>query len=155
MIPHRRVFGPVNIGGRAHQMLEDPEDQGGPLLPDEWHAVRSAGVNLLIAGPREVTRSVVTALQPQLRQPVIALEAGNMVTLPTEGQALTLVLHDISKLGSSDQDRLLAWLECPATRVQVISTTAKPILPLIEAGGFLASLYYRLNTVCVDVTASG
>jgi DNA-binding NtrC family response regulator len=34
----------------------------------------------------------------------------------------------------------------------VVSTTSAPLLPRVEAGEFNATLFYRLNTVCVDVT---
>jgi DNA-binding NtrC family response regulator len=35
----------------------------------------------------------------------------------------------------------------------VISTTSGPLLPLVQSGGFIETLFYRLNTVCLDVTA--
>jgi hypothetical protein len=135
-------------------MFDVSPDRADAFLPNEWSAVRDAGVSLLISGPGEVTRSLVAALQPQFRQPVVVFESSNAVALPADDQVRTLVLHDISQLAPVDQERLLTWLDGATTRVQIISTTARPILPLIESGAFLAPLYYRLNTVCVDVTTS-
>lgn len=154
MNPDRRVPGPVTAVGHPYSMFDSPPDRTDAFPADEWSAVRVAGVSLLIAGPGDVTRSLVAALQPQLRQPVVALESGDLGALPAEDQIRTLVLHDISRLAAGDQDRLLAWLDGATTRVQIISTTARPIAPLLASGAFLSSLYYRLNTVCIEVTAS-
>jgi transcriptional regulator of acetoin/glycerol metabolism len=33
----------------------------------------------------------------------------------------------------------------------VISTSTTPVMPRVQSGAFLDMLYYRLNTVCVDV----
>jgi hypothetical protein len=65
-----------------------------------------------------------------------------------------MILQDIGALGHTDQLSLLDWLERAAGRTQVVSTTSTPLWPLIQAGAFIDSLYYRLNTVCVDVAAS-
>ena len=39
-------------------------------------------------------------------------------------------------------------------RVQIISTVSEPLFTLVEAGTFLADLYYRLNIVRMDLTPS-
>jgi transcriptional regulator of aromatic amino acid metabolism len=36
--------------------------------------------------------------------------------------------------------------------VRVISTSETRVWPLVERGAFLASLYYRLNVLCLDLT---
>jgi len=41
-----------------------------------------------------------------------------------------------------------------AGQTQVVSTTPQPLLPLVQSGTFLARLYYRLNTVCVDLNVA-
>ena len=46
------------------------------------------------------------------------------------------------------------WLSSGNRRTQVVTTTAEALLPLVASGAFLATLYYRLNVVYVDVTAS-
>ena len=48
---------------------------------------------------------------------------------------------------------LLDWLEAAAGRMQVVSTTPATLLPHVQAGAFIEQLYYRLNTVCVDMSA--
>ena len=152
MNPDRRL--PTVAASHVYPMIDTAPDQAKAFLPDEWSAVRAAGVSMLIAGPGEVIRSLVAALQPQFRSPVVVLESSDRFALPADDQVRTLVLHDISRLSPIDQGRLLAWLNRATTRIQIISTTARPIPPLIDSGTFLGSLYYRLNTVCVEVTAS-
>jgi len=36
--------------------------------------------------------------------------------------------------------------------VRVISTSETRVWPLVQRGAFLASLYYRLNVLCLDLT---
>jgi len=42
-------------------------------------------------------------------------------------------------------------LDQTAGRIQVVSTSAVSLWPRMKAGAFNDVLYYRLNTVCVDV----
>jgi DNA-binding NtrC family response regulator len=57
-------------------------------------------------------------------------------------------------MGYSDQLQLLEWLEKRVGRTQIVSTTSESLLPQVESGAFNDILYYRLNTVHVDVTES-
>jgi hypothetical protein len=62
------------------------------------------------------------------------------------------VLRDVHGLTPADQLELLDWLELAEGRTQVVSTSSTPLLPRVHSGEFIDTLYYRLNTVCVDVT---
>ncbi len=44
------------------------------------------------------------------------------------------------------------WLDRAPGRTQVVSTTPALLFPRVQAGAFIDRLYYRLNTVCMDVT---
>jgi DNA-binding NtrC family response regulator len=52
---------------------------------------------------------------------------------------------------------MLQWLDQvnEELQVQVVSTTAEAIFVLVQAGGFLADLYYKLNVVLLDLTGAG
>ncbi len=63
----------------------------------------------------------------------------------------TLVVRSVSALDQDQQQALLAWLDAPGNRMQVISTTTDPLYPLVSRGAFLANLYYRLNVLLLDV----
>jgi hypothetical protein len=63
-----------------------------------------------------------------------------------------VVLHDVEHLRPADQQRLLQWLEEAPQRPQIISTSSRALYPLVCAGRFSESLYYRLNSVYLDCT---
>jgi hypothetical protein len=122
-------------------------------LPEDCRLARSAGVNLLIVVP-EGTNGFADLLTADLATPVVAWRPGERLMLPQAAQTGTLLLHNVGALSLHDQRYLIEWLERAAGRTQVVSTTPVPLLPLVQAGTFLARLYYRLNTVCVDLNVT-
>ena len=58
----------------------------------------------------------------------------------------------LARCRADDQRRLCDWLEITAGRTPVVSTTRQPLFPLLEAGTFAETLYYRLNILCFQVT---
>jgi hypothetical protein len=140
----------------------------GPLdcvtqLPEDWRLARAAHVDLLLMGlPRvnvlligmdRVIWSLLEALRPDLREPVVSWYPGRRFALPATGASGTMVLQDVGGLTPEDQMRLFDWLERNGGKTQVISTSSTPLLPRVQAGTFIDMLYYRLNTVCVDILA--
>ena len=134
----------------------------GPARHDHWQLARAAHVDLLLMGmprinllliaPDGVLGHVLRSLQVDMCQPLVEWSPGEALDLPVPSIGGTMILHDVQELNSSDQQRLLEWLEVARGRTQVVSTTSMPLLPRVNAGQFIATLFYRLNTVCVDVT---
>jgi DNA-binding NtrC family response regulator len=62
-----------------------------------------------------------------------------------------MVLEDLTRLTNDEQVRILGWLDQVVGQVRVVSTTTVPIWPRVADGQFNEVLYYRLNTVYVDV----
>jgi hypothetical protein len=132
-------------------------------LEEEWRMTRAAllelqrlgkpRVNLLFTGMDIVIQNVLQVLGPDLRQPMTTRRRGERLLLPTVAKAGTMILHHVGDLTRDDQRRLLEWTDRAAGRTQVISTTPAPLLRYVLAGAFIDTLYYRLNTVCVDVIA--
>ena len=130
----------------------------GPLetlsqLPDDCRLARAAGVNLLVMTSGSTNKNLAELLVAEVAQPIITWRPGEPLMLPQSAQTRTLILHDVGALPLLEQRRLIDWLERDAGQTQVVSTTSASLLPLVQAGAFLARLYYRLNTVCVNVTA--
>jgi hypothetical protein len=119
-------------------------------LPEDCRLARAAGVNMLIVLPEGIG-GFAKLLMAELPTPVVAWRPGERLMLPQPGQTGTLLLHNVGSLSLLDQRYLVEWLERAAGRTQVVSTTAVALLPLVQNGTFLARLYYRLNTVCVDL----
>jgi transcriptional regulator of acetoin/glycerol metabolism len=132
-------------------------------LPDDWRLARAAHedlrrmgmprVNVLLVGAGGMTRNVVGMLLRDRDEPIASWSPGERLLLPPVARAGTLVLHEVGTLAPDDQLHLLDWLEHAVARAQVISTTSRPLLPQVQNGAFIERLFYRLNTICLDVTA--
>jgi hypothetical protein len=109
--------------------------------------------NLLAMGSDEALVRFLDSLLPHLRQPVYRWTPGQCLQLPPPGVLGTLIIEDAGALPLDDQYRLFDWLTVTLSNTQLVSTTALDLLPLVETGAFIASLYYRLNIVCIDVAA--
>ena len=57
------------------------------------------------------------------------------------------MLLEVAGLAPREQAKLLRWLFERNGSVQVASTCTERLYPIVEAGRFDASLYYRLNIV--------
>jgi transcriptional regulator of aromatic amino acid metabolism len=122
---------------------------GDPLELDGCFPTRA---NLLVTGPDDVTDSVVQALRSHLQDPVMVLRRGEPLALPSAPVG-TLLVADVGALTPEEQCRLFDWLEQHSTGTQVISMATTSLMPMVAAGSFLEGLYYRLNTIYIDVTA--
>jgi hypothetical protein len=109
-------------------------------------------VNLLLIGVDGLIWNVLGTLLLDLQEPIVTWCPGQPFMLPPPGRIGTLILHDVGALTYDDQRQLLKWLEQADGRTQIISTASAPLLPAVKAGTFPENLYYRLNTVCVDLT---
>lgn len=107
--------------------------------------------NLLLVGTAGAFRMVLEMLWLELREPIVTWHPGQPLELPLSGRAATLVLHDVGELTYDDQHRVLRWLERSAGQIRVVSTSPASLWPRVKAGSFNETLYYRLNTVCVNM----
>jgi hypothetical protein len=130
---------------------------GAPLdcvskLQEDCRLARAARVNLLVIHSEEVLQKLLEWLMLNLQKPVATWRAGERFAPPPVARARTMILQDVGALTHEDQCRLLDWLERAAGRTQVVSTTPAPLFPRVQGGAFIDRLYYRLNTMCMDVT---
>ena len=129
---------------------EPPKFGSIELLP-EWNAVCHDHCNVLVEAPAAVAEEVISALRPHLRYPILEYSSKSGVPLqpPAEG---TVILWEVASLAPDQQAQLLRWIDEGAARlnVQLASTSSEPLYPLVEAGAFDATLYYRLNTIRLE-----
>ena len=111
-------------------------------------------VNLLLMGTSEVVHQVMAGLGERMQQPVAKWSPGQEFVLPPSEATGTIVLNDVGSLPIQEQIRLLEWLTSAHGRTQVVSTAPTLLLPRVKSGAFIDTLYYRLNTVCLDGTSS-
>ena len=64
-----------------------------------------------------------------------------------------MILRNVSALTPDDQARLLVWLQREGFGAHVVSTTERPLFPLVKQGVFDAALYYRLNVLLLRIGA--
>jgi Sigma-54 interaction domain len=109
--------------------------------------------NLLVVGTERQVLSLVSSLAADVNSDVmIRCQDGLLGLPPTSSPAGTVVLRDVDALNQEEQLRLLNWLDSASNGSQVVSTASAPLLRLVEARAFDAALYYRLNTVYIDLT---
>jgi hypothetical protein len=118
------------------------------LRPDDWQVLLSARPNTLLEGPYETTDAIVGEAMESLAEPYATWCGAPPARCD---RPATLLVRSVSALDPDQQQALLAWLDAPGNRTQVISTTADPLYPLVSRGAFLANLYYRLNVLLLDV----
>jgi hypothetical protein len=146
------VAGPSVAAGQVDRGLELPEQQRRACAAhDDLRSLGMPRVNMLFIGADDaVWRMLGTQLQ--LTVPVVTWQPGAPFHLPNVGAARTVVLREVGQLTKHDQVRLLDWLDRAVGRTQVVCTSNTTLLPQLEDGSFINALYYRLNTVCVDLT---
>jgi hypothetical protein len=120
------------------------------LLPQvrvDANSLAQSRANALIVGDRLAVMRVLTVIWPSLKKSVRWVE-GTRLSLPLEPDG-TLILEEGDRLSERDQRDLLEWLNVHGQSVRVLTTSSRPLFPLVEAGSFLDSLYYRLNHVVI------
>jgi hypothetical protein len=118
--------------------------------PSAWSMFVTTQLDALIIGEGIAVSRVLTVMWPTVQKPVFWCEGGRL-SLPASWER-TLILENIDKLDIVDQQRLLDWLSSGVESPRLIATTAHQLVPLLDQGLFLRSLYNRLKGVEVIVT---
>ena len=120
-----------------------------------WHLdiCLSTHANVLLIGPDDVTNAFLKAVRQHLQDPVAILRGGEPFALPS-GPVGTLILVNVGAFTLAEQSQLNEWLKDRLSRAQVISTSPTGLMEMLATKSFLESLYYRLNTIYIDVATS-
>jgi hypothetical protein len=135
-------------------MIVDDRTSRLPLLSfrlrgsENWRALLSTGANLLVVGPRCALEAFVAAAATEMADPVWLV--GPTQEIPIE-QAGTFVLYDASRLDAAQQEALLTLSTAETARPQIISLSEKHLWVENGSSPIREDLYYRLNTICLDV----
>ena len=147
---------PHSQSRRSQDIADQPLPDFVPLhLCAEWTAIAYGRRNFLLAGAVSAVDALLASMRPYLRAPIGLFNpiAEALDGLPAEG---TLILPEIGDLTGDQQLRLLAWIDQLDLRdpVQIVSTTSRRMVPLLQSGAFRAELYYRLNVVRIDLESA-
>jgi hypothetical protein len=115
----------------------------------EIQRLRAKAPNLLLIGAGAVTDKFLAPLIPSLAAPIVYLDAAHPA-LPATPVG-TLIVRNVAHLTPPHQAQFLAWLDA-RTQTAVIAVSATPLFPHVRRGAFSDPLYYRLNTVVVELT---
>jgi hypothetical protein len=150
--PTKLFAGAMRQGDRVDNVsLESADRRAAENAYRELHAIGMPRVNLLLTGRPLAIDYLLNSFDIGYAEPVLTWEPGEPLVLPfAEGG--TILLRNVGAMALDDQQRLLQWLNAAMGRTQVISTTARSLMGQVLAGDFNDTLYYRLNTVSVDVT---
>ncbi len=165
--PATRASAPSERGPFGYALPDCGPLDSAAQLREDCRLARAARVNLLVIHGEAVVQDLLEWLMLDLQSPIAtpmatapmatapmatALCTGEPLVLPPVARARTLILQDVGALTYAEQHRLLDWLDRAAGRTQVVSMTPASLWPRVQAGAFIDRLYYRLNTVCMDVT---
>ncbi len=145
---------PASSQGPIARRSDDPR-RGAETGSTEQDLARFFRVNLFTVGGDEATAQLVASLWAHLATPVVVRHRGEPLRLPPTSQRVgTIVLYGVETLTSQEQHTLNEWLCARRGGTRVVSTASQSLLPLMEAGAFSDALYYRLNVVTLDLTAT-
>lgn len=116
-------------------------------------AIVTVRPNVLLCGNRRSTDAFLSALPVHYSAQLRELSVTSLRT-PADVSEGTVVVRDVADFSQADQGKLLAWLDRRGRSTQLIATTERPLLELVDGGRFDARLFYRLNTMYLDLTAS-
>jgi hypothetical protein len=129
-----RTFPPISAG----EILEES-----PAI-DDWSIVRHERLHALVIGSHRAANAVLSRVFPEVRW---AHALWSPADGPDRSHGHIALVHEPQDLTDAQQQQLLAWMERHPS-IQVISVASRPLYPIVEAGSFHATLYYRLNTFC-------
>jgi hypothetical protein len=144
----------TTLVGRTQQPKDDSTPPGlSPAIHRDLNVARSSRANVLLVGAEPAVVSLVGALVPAPPAGVMVRCDDDKLRLPANNaKVATVVLQGVEALCADAQRRLLEWLDAAKSETQVISTAGAPLLPLVESHEFNDTLYYRLNTVYIDLS---
>jgi hypothetical protein len=119
---------------------------------EDWSTLMLKSPTMLISGERDATDAFILAAVPAFRPPVRRYACKTRLPLPRP--AGTLIFDDVEALDAEQQNGLLRWMDdAQSAPAQMLAVTTASLYTRVLAGQFLGALYYRLNTLYVELGA--
>ena len=151
-VPHQLLARGLDSSLHARQRQQRDHEVWQLSVDIDLELARNTEVNVLIVGPEPGAEQLVRRLLPRAEDELVIRCRDGHLRLPAPSvDSGTLVIRDVDALSSGEQYRLLQWLDAKADRGPIVSIAAAPLLPLVEAGMFSEALFYRLNTIYIDL----
>jgi hypothetical protein len=113
---------------------------------------RTKWVNVLVVGPEQAVSNALALIVDDVEHAVVLDRGSDRLRLPVASRRVdTLIIRSVDMLTHDEQQDLGEWMEATHDRTRVVGTTRAPLFSMVEAGAFSDALYYRLNSVYVDL----
>ena len=119
------------------------------VSPQDWFVIVSARPNVLVEGPERSTELLIQALATAVHETMYDWSQ----PWPKDGRA-TVIVRAVDALNDEEQRQVLDLLNDSGNGSpprQVITTSARPLFPMVHEGLFREDLYYRLNVVHLKI----
>lgn len=120
--------------------------------PLDWAAIMEAKPNVLVCGEPMFIDSFLGLLAGHCAAPIRRISHSGALGFLSDIDDGTVVLNNADRYKESDQRAVLNWLADTGAGIQLITTTGKPLFDLVAQGQFLDSLFYRINTVYLELS---
>jgi hypothetical protein len=138
--PHPGVL-PAAMGGRGQGLHRDVD------------LARATRANVLVVGADQAVSNALAVIVADVERTVVLDLSSEPLWLPSPVRTTpTIVIRNVDRLSADEQSELVDWLMVAKGHSRVIATTSRSLLSMVDAEEFSATLYYRLNTVYVDLT---
>jgi sigma-54-interacting transcriptional regulator len=132
---------PRTMGGRAQGLDRDVD------------LARATRANVLVVGADQAVSNALAVIVADVEHATVLDRSSEPLRLPSPIRcAPTVVIRGIDRLTRDEQRELVDWLMVAKGRSRVVATTSRSLFSMLDAQEFSATLYYRLNTVYVDLT---
>jgi hypothetical protein len=135
---------PPATDNRAYPPVSDGGIREESLAIDDWSIVRHERLHALVIGSHAAANAVLSRVFPAVQW---SLALWSPADGPDRRHGRIALVRDPQDLTDAQQQQLLAWM-ARHPDIQMISVASRPLYPMVEAGSFRATLYYRLNTFC-------
>jgi transcriptional regulator of acetoin/glycerol metabolism len=107
--------------------------------------------NLLVLCAGIEPAAVVASLKSWCTGPCLVCRLPGSLRLPAVERG-TLLLENVTSMTLGQQIALNDWLAATSGAMQIVSVATESVWAAVEAGEFLESLFYRLNTIVLAAT---
>jgi len=148
------------MNGSARRADQDASGTPASFSDGEWRMLRATRPNILIIGGEDAVEPALSTIVGELPGTVAYLEpnAPPPGRQSEEGDLGTemLIVPDLAALSAERQREWLTWLnDAGVPRPQILATSPVPLYPMVVKETFLEALYYRLNTILLNVQDPG
>jgi hypothetical protein len=121
------------------------------LPPADWRVLVRTRANVLVTGPENALTAFAQAARPELGEPIGSVAC----CAPLFPEGHTLILEDVHALDDIGQQRLMLWMDEPRNAdMQIIALSSVPLFSMVMTNRFDADLFYRLNTIHLEIQES-